>query len=279
MGFKVENQKAKFIVFCIICTLLISYFSVLTLFMREGHPSMVLRDVDQRAVPIHVDFISVDIPHESIMLTILPDLSSPTLATQGKLLADLEIAVDTGVTVFKHTFRHNDKLIPWEVSVPIEYGDPLEYPFDAHRGDFHIEVKKTAELAEAPQLSLNKIQHGFQISAVGENTPEKTALNVEFEIRRSKAVILVSLFAMTSLTLVVLSALNVAWHVVIRGRAVEFSMMTWLAALLFVIPAVRAGLPGSPPHGALIDIALFFWLNILAVLALLSVVWKWSKGS
>ena len=54
-------------------------------------------------------------------------------------------------------------------------------------------------------------------------------------------------------------------------------MLIWMAALLFVIPAVRNSLPGSPPLGAFVDIALFFWLHILGVGALLTVVSKWKK--
>ena len=85
--------------------------------------------------------------------------------------------------------------------------------------------------------------------------------------------------AMISLTLVVISALNVAWHVATRGRKPEFSMMVWVAAMLFVIPAVRNGLPGSPPPGAIVDFGLFFWLHILTVISLLTLVYKWSKES
>ena len=100
---------------------------------------------------------------------------------------------------------------------------------------------------------------------------------LHYEIGRSPAVIFLALMAMTSLTLVVLSAVNVAKEVALRGRKVEFGMLVWIAALLFVIPAVRNGLPGSPPAGALIDVALFFWLHILGVGALLTVVSRWKK--
>ena len=35
--------------------------------------------------------------------------------------------------------------------------------------------------------------------------------------------------------------------------------------------------PLGPPPGALVDIVLFFWLHILAVSALLMVVWTWTR--
>ena len=85
------------------------------------------------------------------------------------------------------------------------------------------------------------------------------------------------MMAMASLTFVVFSCVNVAWPVARQGRKPEFSMMTWIAALLFVVPAVRNGLPGSPPPGALVDVGLFFWLHVRAVSSLLTLVWRWSK--
>ncbi len=44
-----------------------------------------------------------------------------------------------------------------------------------------------------------------------------------------------------------------------------------------MIPTVRNGLPGGPPHGALVDVGLIYWLHFLAVSSLLAVVWAWSR--
>ena len=119
--------------------------------------------------------------------------------------------------------------------------------------------------------------HGFSASATVEAAVDGSQVGLTYEFSRSPAVIFLALMALISLSMVVLSALGVAKHVALHDRKVEFGMLTWIAALLFVIPAVRNGLPGSPPLGSLVDIGLFFWLHILTVGALLTVVYKWIK--
>jgi hypothetical protein len=140
-----------------------------------------------------------------------------------------------------------------------------------------VKVKREGTPTTLANVDIDKVLHGFVARASGSPNEDKSQIELHYEIARSPAVIFLALMAMTSLTLVVLSAGSVAIHVALKGRKVEFGMMVWMAALLFVIPAVRNGLPGSPPAGALIDVALFFWLHIIGVGALLAVVSKWKK--
>ena len=256
--------------------LLICYVTVLTMFLREGQPSMVITGVAAQATPIEAHFIALDLVRETATMTLTPMLSSPLVAERGKLLGDVQVEIDTGTTVLTHTFKGGDTPVPWIAVIPIEYGDQFEYPFDRHGGDFHIKATRKGEPGTVANLKLDKITHGFKLVATGEPAASNAELNVEFEITRSASVIFLAMIAMASLSLVVVSALNVAWQVAMRDRKVEFSMMVWIAALLFVVPSVRNGLPGGPPPGALVDIALFFWLHVLTVAALLTVVWNWS---
>ena len=253
------------------------YLLVLTLFLREGRPGIDISGVSGTALPIEVRIGAVDFQHDTASIVVLPDISSPLVAAKGRLITDIAIEIDTGSAVLTHVFTAGSSPVPWTSSLPLEFGDTLDYPFDRHGGDFHISAKSAGGQGGVPDLEMEKIAHGFTLNIKGEPTPDAAALNVQFQISRSGAAIFLTVMAMVSLFLVVCSAINVAWQVHVNGRKIEFSMMTWLAALLFVIPAVRNGLPGAPPPGALIDVGLFFWLHVLAVSALLSVVWNWSR--
>ena len=255
----------------------VAYILVLVLFLREGHPRMVIKGVSAESVAIEAQFISIDLARETITMTLLPDLSSSQIASRGKLTSEINVEIDTGVLVLSHTFKSGDIPVPWIATIPIEEGDILQYPFDHYAGDFRIKASRKGSSETIANLELDKVVHGFQFSATGEPSPDKTQLNVAYEVSRSPAVIFLTIMGMLSLTLVVFSAINVAWRVAVNGRKAEFNMMTWIAALLFVIPSVRNSIPGSPPTGALIDVALFFWLHILAVSSLLTIVWNWSK--
>ena len=261
----------------ILATLIvIAYAGVVTMFTNEGHPKMVLTGVDPAAVHIDVHLLNVDLQRDTVTFTLQPDMRSSTSATQGRPKSDIAVEVDTGSAVVAHTFKKGEVAAPWSVTVPLEFGDTLEYPFDKHGGDLLFKVKSDGTPSTLANIDLDKVMHGFSASAAGQPTADNSQIALHYEIGRSPAVIFLALMAMTSLTLVLFSAVNVAKQVAMHGRKVEFGMLVWIAALLFVIPAVRNGLPGAPPAGALVDVALFFWLHIIGVGSLLAVVSKWK---
>lgn len=255
----------------------VAYVSVLAMFLREGHPKMVLTGVGEQAIAIEAHFISVDLAREAITMTLMPDIKSAANAERGRLTADITVEIDTGSSILTHTFNGGDAPAPWLAIVPIDEGDVLEYPFDIHTGDFHIKAARKGAGGSLARLDLDKVQHGFTLSARGAPAADGASLSVDFVVKRSPAVIFLAVIMTLSLTLVVTSAINVAWQVSMRGRKTEFSMMSWIAALLFVVPAVRGGLPGGPPPGALVDVALFFWLHVATVGALLAMVMAWTR--
>ncbi len=255
---------------------LLVYLGVLTLFLREGSPSVEISGVPPGSLPVEARLSGLDFLHDTVLVTLTPDMTSSLVADKSRLIADIAVEIDTGSSVLTHVFKAGTSPVPWSTMLPLEYGDTLDYPFDRHGGDFHIRVGRPGAPGAVPDLEMQRITHGFKLGVKGEASAD-AALNVEYQISRSPGVIFLTLMATISLALVVGSAINVAWRVNMRGRKVEFSMMVWMAAMLFVIPAVRNGLPSAPPPGALIDIGLFFWLHLLAVGALLSVVWNWSR--
>ena len=246
------------------------------MFMKEGHPKTIITGVDNNALHFDVQLLNVDLVRDVATFTVLPDMASLDVATGGRLTTDISVELDTGAAVLVHTFKKGDAPAAWSVNVPVQYGDALEYPFDKHGGEFFFKVKREG-VSPLARVELDKVLHGFSASATVEATGDKTQVGLTCAFSRSPAIIFLALMAVTSLTMVVFSALSVAKHVALNGRKVEFGMLVWIAALLFVIPAVRNSLPGSPPLGSLVDIALFFWLHILSVGALLTVVYKWTK--
>ena len=253
-----------------------AYVGVFAMFTTEGHPKTVLSGVDAAAIHIDVHLLNVDLQRDIAFFTLQPDVRSSDIAIQGRLKSDIVIEVDLGSSVVSHTFKKGELALPWSISAPLEYGDTLDYPFDKHGGDLLVKVKSDATASTLANVDLDKVMHGFAASATGAPTSDNKQIALHYEIKRSPAVIFLALMAMTSLTLVLFSAVNVAKQVAMHGRKVEFGMLVWIAALLFVIPAVRNGLPGTPPAGARVDIALFFWLHILGVGSLLVVVSKWK---
>jgi hypothetical protein len=60
-------------------------------------------------------------------------------------------------------------------------------------------------------------------------------------------------------------------------RRFEVALLTWNGALLFALPLLRNYLPGSPPIGAAIDIYVYLWVILFAVVSLVFMVIAWAE--
>ena len=274
------RQQGKVSITVIIgIVLVVAYAATWFSFSGEGHPTVIQYGKTDKAPPFKVHLIAADLVKDTITMSFVPDVTAPELASGRKLLGDIELELDSGAAVMTHKFKKGETPNPWVAVIPISDGDLTEFPFDDYTGGFTMKASVNGGAKSTVKLDLDKSVHGYKFAVTAESVLDDTELEIEFRLSRSPAVMFLVIIGMLSLTLVVLSALNVAWHVGARGRKVEFSMMVWVAALLFVIPAVRNGMPGSPPPGAVIDFGLFFWLHVLAVISLLTLVASWSKES
>jgi hypothetical protein len=65
--------------------------------------------------------------------------------------------------------------------------------------------------------------------------------------------------------------------VITRRKQFQMPFATWYAAMLFAIVPLRNILPGAPPPGAWIDMALVLWVIVALVAAMVMVVISWFK--
>lgn len=258
-------------------SLLVCYVLTWVMFVNEGHPAMSNRSGADKGIALVGHVIAADLAKDTITLALAPDVNSPGMVSGRALLNDIELEVDTTQTLLTHKFKKGEAPLPWVVTLPIQDGDLTEFPVDNYIGGFTLKAGLGGAEKSAPQLNIDKVVHGYKFVASSDASGPYSEAHVEFAMSRSPAVIFLAVMAMLSLTIVVLSAVIVAWQVATKGRKLEFGMMVWVAALLFVIPAVRGSIPGSPPLGAMVDVGLFFWLHVLAVVALLTLVATWAK--
>jgi hypothetical protein len=125
------------------------------------------------------------------------------------------------MAVLSHKFNKNDSVLPWQVTVPLSFGDVLEYPFDKHSGSFFIKVSSDGGPSQPAFIEFTKVMHGFVAASSVRNESENTQVDFNFEIKRSPAVLFLALMAMFAVTMVVFSAINVDKHVALHGRKVE----------------------------------------------------------
>ena len=78
---------------------------------------------------------------------------------------------------------------------------------------------------------------------------------------------------------VMLAALSLTVGVLVRlrRRVVEATLLSWAAALLFALPAMRNFMPGSPPIGVALDVYVFLWVMVAAVFGVVLAALAWIE--
>jgi len=252
---------------------LLIYILPLAFFLSEGREPKSM-DAKGAEVGLALSIGVTALQDEKISLHIKP-VSGSLIGKDGHLTQEVTLRLDPGTGPVTHTFAANGHLTPWDVNIIAVSGDILEYPFDRYRFEVDIEGKANGKPI-AVAAGLGTIPHGIRAGLTDIRDLGGTA-DIAISVRRSGSVIFLAALSTISLLVVALAALSVAWQVAEQGRKIDFSMMTWVAAFMFVIPAVRNSLPGAPPIGALIDFLLFFWLQVLAAAATTTLVVIWMK--
>jgi hypothetical protein len=222
---------------------------------------------------IHLRVTSIDPAKQTVGISLEPEPTG-TLTGDDGFTAKKDISFDvTTMDIAKTvTIKAGDPMTALELAIPID-GDIAQYPFDSYGGDIQL----TSDL---PLLidSASHIQAYHADATTGDRaTPE--SINVIYTFTRSHSILLFALFVYLLIALVALVAVVVTIHIVWGGYELQFGHVGWLAALLFVLPAVRSGLPGQPPIGTLCDFLVFFWAEFLVVASLVTLVFTWRQRS
>ena len=172
-----------------------------------------------------------------------------------------------------------------QVRIPTEPGSGYirDWPFDHYRTSLVVFTEDAAGTASVPvDVSFSGSVQGWHVSAVeaDPDAPEGSLGRVyQIEMRRSLGVVLFG----SAIVLVLISLPFLALWVVInvyRGRRkFEPAFLSWIAALLFAVITIRNFLPGSPPAGSWVDIAVVIWVMIALTVALFFGVGSWWRFS
>ena len=171
-----------------------------------------------------------------------------------------------------------------DVSAGID-GDLARYPFDDHAGRIGIVVDQYNTEADGSIVSVAPIP--IVVSGAGGATGwittmtvpgapmEEAESTITFERAFSTRAFALLIVGMS----VMLAALSLTVGVLVRlrRRVVEATLLSWAAALLFALPAMRNFMPGSPPIGVALDVYVFLWVMVAAVFGVVLAALAWIE--
>ena len=174
---------------------------------------------------------------------------------------------------------------PAEVTTTIDVnGDVNTWPFDTYRtegisadllvgeGENRKIIPAKVEIAGALQgwdLSSDTVAPSPQAKGNGDATQvtfSRALGPLAFDLG-----IVVVLLTLPSI------AMFTAVLVITRRKQFQMPFATWYAAMLFAIVPLRNILPGAPPPGAWIDVALVLWVIVALVTSMVMVVISWYR--
>lgn len=191
---------------------------------------------------------------------------------------NVDVFADLGTANYR--YQRGDRIPPIDVTVGLDSGDVNAYPFDSYSSNVVIKVAIPHHPGPTPTLiSLEGSLGGFTVASMKAPTDAAAPDEHSFELTVHRAPV-TGAFAILILVLLVLLALiaiSITVHAWRRVRRGEIPMVTSLAAMLFATITLRGAMPGAPPIGALIDVAVFFWVVAAIAVCLGAVVLLWNR--
>ncbi|MET0864634.1 MAG: DUF4436 family protein [Nakamurella sp.] len=172
-----------------------------------------------------------------------------------------------------------------QVRIPTEPGSGYirDWPFDRYRTALVVFTEDAGGTTSLPvDVSFGGSVQGWHVTAeeADPDAPDGSLGRVyEIEMRRSLGVVLFGSAIVLVLICLPFLALWVVINVYRGRRKFEPAFLSWIAALLFAVITIRNFLPGAPPAGSWVDIAVVIWVMIALTVALFFGVGSWWRYS
>ena len=204
------------------------------------------------------------------------------LNSRGLLSESIAVHVQDADDVRVIRIPQGEPLGTREVPVQVD-GDVTQYPFDKYLGEFTISAEQVlADGSEIPlpvSVGSKRADTGWYTKfAITSDSSDQSTVKI-VSMHREQFHIMFAV--MMTLLLLLLACISVAvgFLCITNRRASEPSVVSWLSGILIAMTLTRRMMPGDPPLGCLLDIALFSWALILGIIAIALAMFAWLRQS
>ncbi len=158
------------------------------------------------------------------------------------------------------------------------------YPVDSYKARLVLVVQREEDPGEGRAIEGDPKFENVPIVATvrsslsdlrvtGSSVPsEENVLTAKFELERPRTVVAFAIALMGLAWLLALGCVALAWGVLVQAREIPYWCWGFYAGVLFALPQLRNGLPGSPPFGSLIDWSIYYWALGMVGVSLLALI-------
>jgi hypothetical protein len=240
---------------------------------------------------VEVEPVAVDAQKDQANVHVRFVAAGPDIVDQsGRLVDNTRVLITSNLGSEEIRYPAGEPLGQKEVVVGLD-GEQARYPFDVHDGVMTVQIDTYSKNSDGTFTSGGLVYasfgqtssndgwgiNGWDTVMTADDHPGSANLALTFTRAFSTKI-----FAAVLLILVIILsgiALLVGVMVSTRRRSAEIGLMAYAASLLFALPALRAYMPNAPPIGAAIDIYIYLWVIVGAIIAVTLVVTSWIGQS
>jgi hypothetical protein len=229
---------------------------------------------------VYLEPLSIDATNQGMQLRayLSPNLSNDKNARAGAD-RDLTLLITHDKTVEEIKLAAGGHMASSTFEVDLNDGSVTDYPFDSFVARLGLQLMDgKASLNLPARITVWEGVLGYNLHTTSQPGADLTDVQLEIAIRRGGAIVLLALCGYAIMLVLGFCAVVMGVLTFINVRPPETGLIGSLAAFAFALPVLRGLLPGSPPLGVTADMWVFLWAEMVNVLALALVVFKWAHA-
>jgi hypothetical protein len=232
------------------------------------------------AAEVYLEPLSIDATNQGMQLRayLSPNLSNDKNARAGAD-RDLTLLITHDKTVEEIKLAAGGHMASSTFEVDLNDGSVTNYPFDSFVARLGLRLMDgKASLNLPARITVWEGVLGYNLHTTSQPGADLTDVQLAIAIRRGGAIVLLALCGYAIMLVLGFCAVVMGVLTFINVRPPETGLIGSLAAFAFALPVLRGLLPGSPPLGVTADMWVFLWAEMVNVLALALVVFKWAHA-
>jgi Domain of unknown function (DUF4436) len=229
---------------------------------------------------VYLEPLSIDATNQGMQLRayLSPNLSNDKNARAGAD-RDLALLITHDKTVEEIKLAAGGHMASSTFEVDLNDGSVTDYPFDSFVARLGLQLMDgKASLNLPARITVWEGVLGYNLHTTSQPGADLTDVQLAIAIRRGGAIVLLALCGYAIMLVLGFCAVVMGVLTFINVRPPETGLIGSLAAFAFALPVLRGLLPGSPPLGVTADMWVFLWAEMVNVLALALVVFKWAHA-
>ena len=232
------------------------------------------------AAEVYLEPLSIDAANEGMQVRayLSPNLSNGKNARAGAD-RDLILLITHDQTVEEIKLAAGAHMASSTFEVDLNDGSVIHYPFNSFVARLDVQLMDgKASLNLPARITVWEGVLGYNLHATSQPGANPNDVRLAIAVSRGGAIVLLALCAYGVMLVLGFCAVVMGVLTFINVRPPETGLIGSLAAFAFALPVLRGILPGSPPLGVAADMWVFLWAEMVNVVALALVVFKWAHA-